>query len=218
MAPKRIASASTGQRSISTFFTAKPAAGKGGKENASASAKPAAGITRRSPAPAARGKAADSEDGGEHAGASAPARQTRSSTASPAAARQKPAAKAATPKPGSAQRSVGKAAAARRSPSTAAAPSGAEAGKAAAAAPTAASVPNSGGAATEDLEGRRIRVWWPAESEWYEGTVGGRSGRKHSVEYDDGDTELVDLSREKFELLEGGEWPSHLLPSIALFD
>ena len=205
MAPKRTAPASSGQRSISTFFAAKPAAGKSGKENASASAKRAAAGTRRSPAPAPKADAAGDQDGSRREGASAPVRQTRSSTASPAAARQKPPAKAATPKSGSARRSACKAAAMQSSPPVTAARAAAVAVEAPAKAEAPASAAVIGGSgAAEDLEGRRIRVWWPAESEWYEGTVGRRSGRKHSIEYDDGDTELVDLVKEKHELLQGG--------------
>lgn len=63
--------------------------------------------------------------------------------------------------------------------------------------------------AGESLTGRRVRVWWPAESEWFLGTVGGRrgGGSKYSVEYDDGDQGVVDFSTEKHELLEAGAQP-----------
>lgn len=60
--------------------------------------------------------------------------------------------------------------------------------------------------AGECLTGCRVRVWWPAESEWFQGQVGGRrgGGSKYSVEYDDGDEEVVDFAKEKHELLEAG--------------
>ena len=63
------------------------------------------------------------------------------------------------------------------------------------------------GAHSESLTGRRVRVWWPAEKEWFEGQVGASrgSGSKYSVEYDDGDEDVVDFSKEKHELLPAGE-------------
>ena len=63
------------------------------------------------------------------------------------------------------------------------------------------------GGHSESLTGRRVRVWWPAEREWFEGQVGVSrgSGSKYSVEYDDGDKEVVDFSKEKHELLAVGE-------------
>ena len=200
MAPKRYSSGSapaTGQRAISSFFAAKPAAGKVGKENTSSAGKApaAAGAARRSPAVATRDAAVNEASARKGSDAPASARQTRSASASPAAAaKPKPAVKAATPKLGSAKRSATKVAGVKRSPA-----GPADGGVADAPSAPAAGVP------AEDLEGRRVRVWWPAEREWYEGTVCGRTGRKHSVRYDDGDAELVDLSKEKFELLKGGK-------------
>ena len=77
------------------------------------------------------------------------------------------------------------------------------AANAAGAAPAAVPSPEAAG---RTLTGRRVRVWWPAESEWFSGEVGARRGgsSKYSVEYDDGDEEVVDFSREKHEFLEAG--------------
>lgn len=48
---------------------------------------------------------------------------------------------------------------------------------------------------------RRIRVYWPLDEAWYEGCVKSfdRISVKHLVEYDDGEEEMIDLSKEKFE-------------------
>ena len=207
MAPKRNSSGSApaSQRSISSFFAAKPAAGKGGKENTSAAGKaPVAAGARRSPAVTSRGAATGEAKTGDGGSAPVAARQTRSASASPAVmAKQKPAVKACSPRSGSAQRPAVKAAGAKRSPAGVASTG---AGVVAAAAASVLAVGAGSAPLIEDPEGRRVRVWWPSEREWYEGTVGGRTGRKHSVQYDDGDVELVDLSKEKFELLEDGKF------------
>ncbi|XBH92070.1 hypothetical protein VPH35_083283 [Triticum aestivum] len=49
--------------------------------------------------------------------------------------------------------------------------------------------------------GRRLRVYWPLDDAWYEGTVDAYDGgsRRHRVKYDDGEEEEVDLVKEKFE-------------------
>jgi hypothetical protein len=51
--------------------------------------------------------------------------------------------------------------------------------------------------------GRRVRVYWRDQRQYYTGTVRGytASGNKHHVVYDDGDTELLNLSLESFEWL-----------------
>ncbi|GMH02314.1 hypothetical protein Nepgr_004153 [Nepenthes gracilis] len=57
----------------------------------------------------------------------------------------------------------------------------------------------------EEVVDNRVRVYWPLDEEWYEGCIKSfdkRSG-KHLVQYDDADEELLDLSMEKFEWMEG---------------
>ncbi|KAK9747622.1 hypothetical protein RND81_02G003800 [Saponaria officinalis] len=57
----------------------------------------------------------------------------------------------------------------------------------------------------EEVVGRRIRVFWPLDKKWYDGFVKSydKSVGKHVVEYDDADEELLDLSKEKIEWVEG---------------
>ncbi len=38
-----------------------------------------------------------------------------------------------------------------------------------------------------DLVGKRIITWWPAEGEWFKGVVTSREKRQHVVKYDDGE-------------------------------
>nr|GEY75546.1 phospholipase-like protein [Tanacetum cinerariifolium] len=56
----------------------------------------------------------------------------------------------------------------------------------------------------EDLVGRRIKVWWPKDNTYYEGTVKSfdTCKKKHKVWYDDGDKESIDLNKQKWELVE----------------
>ena len=58
-----------------------------------------------------------------------------------------------------------------------------------------------------EVVGRRLKVWWPADEAWYAGGVASYDGERHAIQYDDGDEEAVDLSREKFEFLEGTHTP-----------
>lgn len=54
-----------------------------------------------------------------------------------------------------------------------------------------------------ELAGAVVRVWWPAESEWYRGRVVAYDpvAGRHRVEYDDGDVEALDLREERWELV-----------------
>ncbi|XP_024965615.1 DNA mismatch repair protein MSH6 isoform X2 [Cynara cardunculus var. scolymus] len=54
-----------------------------------------------------------------------------------------------------------------------------------------------------ELVDRRIRVYWPLDKTWYEGRVTSfhKTSGKHLVQYDDAEEELLDLSKEKIELL-----------------
>ncbi|XWS18109.1 hypothetical protein CRYUN_Cryun32bG0013400 [Craigia yunnanensis] len=57
-----------------------------------------------------------------------------------------------------------------------------------------------------DLIGYRIKVWWPMDKQFYEGTVKSYDPikRKHVVLYDDGDVEVLSLERERWELIDTG--------------
>ncbi|XVE87621.1 hypothetical protein DITRI_Ditri19aG0002600 [Diplodiscus trichospermus] len=57
-----------------------------------------------------------------------------------------------------------------------------------------------------DLIGYRIKVWWPMDKQFYEGTVKSYdpTKRKHVVLYDDGDVEVLRLERERWELIDTG--------------
>ncbi|XP_022716254.1 sister chromatid cohesion protein PDS5 homolog A-like isoform X2 [Durio zibethinus] len=54
-----------------------------------------------------------------------------------------------------------------------------------------------------DLIGYRIKVWWPMDKQFYEGTVKSYDPikRKHVVLYDDGDVEVLRLERERWQLI-----------------
>ncbi|XP_044461448.1 sister chromatid cohesion protein PDS5 homolog A isoform X2 [Mangifera indica] len=58
----------------------------------------------------------------------------------------------------------------------------------------------------EDLIGYRIKVWWPLDKEFYEGTVKSYDPiqQKHVILYDDGDVEVLRLNKERWELLDNG--------------
>ncbi|GJR63363.1 phospholipase-like protein [Tanacetum coccineum] len=56
----------------------------------------------------------------------------------------------------------------------------------------------------ENLVGKKIKVWWPADKKYYQGVVKSFDCRKkrHKVLYDDGEEELLDLKQEQWELAE----------------
>ncbi|XP_047265853.1 sister chromatid cohesion protein PDS5 homolog C isoform X1 [Capsicum annuum] len=56
----------------------------------------------------------------------------------------------------------------------------------------------------EEIVGTRIRVWWPLDRMFYEGAVSTFDpvNKKHQITYDDGETEILNLSKERFEILE----------------
>ncbi|KAL3627269.1 hypothetical protein CASFOL_028632 [Castilleja foliolosa] len=58
------------------------------------------------------------------------------------------------------------------------------------------------GSSTSVLIGRRIKVWWPLDKEFYEGVVKSFDSekKKHAIQYDDGDVEVLSLEKEKWEL------------------
>ncbi|TKY72277.1 Sister chromatid cohesion protein PDS5-like B [Spatholobus suberectus] len=71
----------------------------------------------------------------------------------------------------------------------------------------------------EDLIGCRIKVWWPLDKQFYEGTVKSYDPlkRKHVILYDDGDVEVLHLEKERWELIDRGSKPyKKLKPSKTL--
>lgn len=64
---------------------------------------------------------------------------------------------------------------------------------------------------SEEVVGRRIRVFWPLDKAWYEGGVKSfdEASGKHLVQYDDAEEESLDLRKEEFEWVE--EEPSRKL-------
>ncbi|CAH2067941.1 unnamed protein product [Thlaspi arvense] len=56
----------------------------------------------------------------------------------------------------------------------------------------------------EDLVGKRVNIWWPLDKTFYEGVVESYCSRKkmHRVVYSDGDSEELNLVKERWELLE----------------
>ncbi|XP_060171101.1 sister chromatid cohesion protein PDS5 homolog C-like [Lycium barbarum] len=56
----------------------------------------------------------------------------------------------------------------------------------------------------EELVGCRVRVWWPLDQVFYEGhiTLFDHSEKKHKVIYEDGDQEMLNLTKERWELVE----------------
>ncbi|KAL2603500.1 hypothetical protein GLYMA_09G014600v4 [Glycine max] len=55
----------------------------------------------------------------------------------------------------------------------------------------------------EDLIGCRIKVWWPLDKKFYEGTVKSYDSlkRKHVILYKDGDVEVLNLEKEQWKLI-----------------
>ncbi|GMH14313.1 hypothetical protein Nepgr_016154 [Nepenthes gracilis] len=55
----------------------------------------------------------------------------------------------------------------------------------------------------EDLIGCRVKVWWPKDKTYYEGRVAAFDPvkMKHRIEYDDGDTEVLNLRKEIWEMI-----------------
>ncbi|KAF0904436.1 hypothetical protein E2562_034511 [Oryza meyeriana var. granulata] len=60
-----------------------------------------------------------------------------------------------------------------------------------------------------DLIGKRIKVWWPLDKKFYEGVVESydTSKKRYTVLYDDGDIEVLNLSKEKWEIVASDEVP-----------
>ncbi|TKW20995.1 hypothetical protein SEVIR_4G191000v4 [Setaria viridis] len=58
-----------------------------------------------------------------------------------------------------------------------------------------------------DLVGHRIKVWWPLDKRFYQGLVQSydSSKKKHTVLYDDGDVEVLNLAKEKWMPVESND-------------
>ncbi|KAL4298281.1 hypothetical protein GQ457_12G019870 [Hibiscus cannabinus] len=61
----------------------------------------------------------------------------------------------------------------------------------------------------ENLVGLKVKVWWPEDRAFYEGVVHSFDAvkKKHKVHYDDGDTEILNLKREKWKIIEDESEP-----------
>ncbi|XP_062162943.1 sister chromatid cohesion protein PDS5 homolog A [Alnus glutinosa] len=72
-----------------------------------------------------------------------------------------------------------------------------------------------GGRDIEDLIGCRIKVWWPMDKKFYQGTVKSYDPLKgkHVVLYEDGDVEVLRLEKERWELIDNGRKSSKKLNS-----
>ncbi|KAL7541323.1 hypothetical protein ACHAWF_006908 [Thalassiosira exigua] len=71
------------------------------------------------------------------------------------------------------------------------------------ASPSAASSSASSSPAPDLAVGTRVEVYWPDDDVYYPGSVTARpGGSHHEILYDDGESEVVDLSTEKFRVLE----------------
>ncbi|CAN4088530.1 unnamed protein product [Withania somnifera] len=55
----------------------------------------------------------------------------------------------------------------------------------------------------EEIVGNRIKVWWPLDRVFYEGIISTFDPvkKKHQITYDDGETEILNLDKERFEIL-----------------
>lgn len=58
--------------------------------------------------------------------------------------------------------------------------------------------------AGQELVSKRVKVFWTADKTWYKGSLSEFSAAsgKHLCQYDDGDTEWLDLGAEKYELID----------------
>ncbi|KAG7536034.1 Armadillo-type fold [Arabidopsis suecica] len=62
----------------------------------------------------------------------------------------------------------------------------------------------------DELIGCRIEVWWPMDKRFYEGTVKSYDSTKqrHVILYEDGDVEVLNLEKERWELIDTGGKPT----------
>ncbi|KAJ4981397.1 hypothetical protein NE237_032234 [Protea cynaroides] len=66
-----------------------------------------------------------------------------------------------------------------------------------------------------DLIGCRIKVWWPLDKQFYEGVIQSydQGKKKHMILYDDGDTEVLNLEKERWDLIDDVHKPREQLKS-----
>ena len=69
-----------------------------------------------------------------------------------------------------------------------------------------------------ELVGKRVKVFWSADNAWFQGSLSefSRSSGKHLCEYDDGDQEWLNLSSERYELVEQNGEMSQSLNELAV--
>ncbi|XP_073010251.1 sister chromatid cohesion protein PDS5 homolog A isoform X2 [Typha latifolia] len=60
-----------------------------------------------------------------------------------------------------------------------------------------------------EVVGSRIKVWWPLDKKFYEGVIQSydSESKKHMVLYDDGDVEVLNLGKEKWEIIKHSFMP-----------
>ncbi|KAI3974585.1 hypothetical protein MKX01_004500 [Papaver californicum] len=68
---------------------------------------------------------------------------------------------------------------------------------------------------SSEMIGCRIKVWWPMDKKYYKGVIQSYSAKKkkHEILYDDGETEVLQLGRERWELISDGQYPRKRLKS-----
>ncbi|KAI5414430.1 sister chromatid cohesion protein PDS5 homolog A isoform X3 [Lathyrus oleraceus] len=70
----------------------------------------------------------------------------------------------------------------------------------------------------EDLIGCRIKIWWPTDKKFYEGTIKSYDclKKKHVILYDDGDVEILRLDKERWKLLDKGRKSTKKIKRLSL--
>ncbi|KAI3928596.1 hypothetical protein MKW98_024197, partial [Papaver atlanticum] len=68
---------------------------------------------------------------------------------------------------------------------------------------------------SSEMIGCRIKVWWPIDKEYYKGVIQSYDAKKkkHEILYDDGEVEVLQLGRERWELISDGQHPRKRLKS-----
>ncbi|KAI3955100.1 hypothetical protein MKW98_026463 [Papaver atlanticum] len=68
---------------------------------------------------------------------------------------------------------------------------------------------------SSELIGCRIKVWWLIDKEYYKGEIQSYNAKKkkHEILYDDGEVEVLQLGRERWELISDGQHPRKRLKS-----
>ncbi|RZC50995.1 hypothetical protein C5167_019417 [Papaver somniferum] len=68
---------------------------------------------------------------------------------------------------------------------------------------------------SSEMIGYRIKVWWPIDKKYYKGVIQSYNAKKkkHEILYDDGEVEVLQLGRERWELISDGQHPRKRLKS-----